>query len=282
MGTNGMIDLKDNEFRKISQLVYRLYGIHLSEKKKALVHGRLHKIVKDGGYDSFEEYYKAVTSGEPGDGLLALVNRITTNHTYFFREPDHFHFLNDVVLPRLIDASIKTGESEARIWCAGCATGEEAYSLAFLLKEKQERYDCIRFKILATDISTSALDRARAGVYPEEKIESIPAAYRGKYLVRRPGDTFAVKEDVKRMITFRRLNLVRESFPFVRKFHVVFCRNVMIYFDMETRKRLIAAFHRYMHESGLLFVGHSEYFYGADDLFSNLHPAVYEKKRRNG
>jgi chemotaxis protein methyltransferase CheR len=276
MSTEGIIKLEPEEFLLFSDLVYRLFGIHLSDKKKALVHGRLHGQVKKEGFDSFRDYYRAVIADESGRRLLALVDRITTGHTYFFRENAHFQYLKERVFPEL--ARNAGGDGEIRIWCAGCATGEEAYSLAITAKDFLTLNPHYRVRILATDISVSALARAEAGRYPPERTGALPEDLRRRYLRRVEGGAYAVRDEAKELVTFRRLNLMRESFPFARQFHVVFCRNVMIYFDAKTRNRLIAAIHHHMLEGGYLFVGHSEYFYGAEALFNSEHPAVYRKR----
>ena len=277
MCTEGLIRLENDEFLLLSDLVYRLFGIHLSDKKKALVHGRLHGLVRRAGFESFRDYYRAVIADESGESLLALVDRISTGHTYFFRERSHFDYLRERVLPDLAGAAGR--DDEIRIWCAGCSSGEEAYSLAFIVKDYQLFNPACRCRILATDISVSALERAAAGNYPAEKIRTLPEAYRRRYLRDDNQGGYSVRHEVRELVTFRRLNLMREEFPFAKRFHVVFCRNVMIYFDTETRNRLIGAFHRVIADAGYLFVGHSEYFYGAETLYTNESPAVYRKRR---
>ncbi len=275
MYSDGIVQLKDKEFRLISDLVYRAWGINLSDRKKELVHGRLHKIVKSEGYSSFEEYYKAVVGDRTGNGLLALIDRISTNHTFFFRESEHFEFLANRAIPALNEC--RDRENEIRIWCAGCASGEEAYSLAMVMNDYLSSNHSLSCRILATDISVSALERARAGVYSGEKLNSIPRKYHGQFRRNEAGES-VVRDELKKLVTFKRLNLMRDAFPFGKKFHIIFCRNVMIYFDVPTRERLLKAFHAYMSNDGFLFVGHSESLNRESALFESVFPSVYRKR----
>jgi chemotaxis protein methyltransferase CheR len=273
----GPVKLRDEEFDLISQLVYRTFGIHLTDKKKALVQGRLNSLVRSLGFPTFEAYYNSVLRDPTGGSLLALVDRISTNYTYFFRETAHFDFLNQTGLPEICQSAEKTGRRELRMWSAGSATGEEAYSLAMVLREylgsAYSRWDV---GVLGTDISLTALRQARQGVYPAEKIGKVPLRYK-KYLYRDTDGSYAVRDELKGMVLFKKLNLMQDSYPFKGKFHAVFCRNVMIYFDLETRKRLIERFHRYLHPGGFLFIGHAESLGRSHGLFEYVQPTVYRK-----
>jgi chemotaxis protein methyltransferase CheR len=269
----GIIELKENEFQLISRLVYDRFGINLTDKKKALVRGRLHSLVRQNGYASFEEYYDAVMNDESGTELLQLVDRISTNHSYFFREADHFDVLTQRILPDLIRQI--GSERKLRIWCAGCAAGEEPYTLAMVLDDFfGAEYSAWDIKILATDISNTALGKALEGVYPETKFAGLPANFK-KYVTKKDAEHVEVSPRIKSRVLFKALNLMRESYPFRGTFDIVFCRNVMIYFDLETRKNLLAKFHRYLSTGGYLFIGHSETLGRDTPLFSYVKPTVY-------
>lgn len=266
----GLIEITEKEFRRISELVYSRFGIHLTDKKKALVRGRLNSLIKGLGFSSFGEYYDALISDKTGDSLIPLIDKISTNHTYFFREKDHFDFLKKQVLPEV--------PRDLRLWCAGCATGEEAYTLAMLLRE--ESWGSENFKlpvILATDISLAALNTAFKGIYTAERIMQLPESYRNRCFKPLGGDQYQISRDLRRMILFKRLNLMDAAYPFKRKFHIVFCRNVMIYFDTNTKTELIKKIGRYMEEDGYLFIGHSESLGRDTPGFKYLRPAVYKR-----
>jgi len=277
----GIIRLSDKEFRMISELVYNRFGINLTDKKKALVRGRLNSLVKSQGFTNFKSYYQSVIEDPTEDSLLSLIDRISTNHSFFFREAEHFDVLTGRVLPKLcrvLEEQSTAGQpASLRIWCAGSAAGEEPYTLAMVLAEyfglKIERWD---IGLLATDISVSALRQAVDGSYPEQRVAGVPASYR-KYFSKTGPDRYDVKDKIKRMVLYKRLNLMREQYPFKGKFHVIFCRNVMIYFDPETKNKLVGRFHRYLHENGYLFIGHSETLGKDPGIYRYVQPTVYQK-----
>ncbi len=275
----GLIDISDNEFKQISELVYEKFGIHLTEKKRVLVRGRLNKLLRQMGYNNFESYYRSILEDPSGGGLLELVDRISTNHTYFFREKDHFDFLEKRVLPSIAQLLEAEGSKDLRLWCAGCATGEEAYTLAIVLAEFfGPRYFSDGPPILATDISRTALEKAMLGAYGKERIDQIPKGLLHKYFTLNEAGGYSVKESLKDLILFKRLNFKRESFPFRKKFHTIFCRNVMIYFDQPTKESLVKKFGDVLIDKGYLFIGHSETL-GRDNLnFQYIQPALYMKK----
>jgi chemotaxis protein methyltransferase CheR len=275
----GLIDIKEEEFRQISQLVYQRFGINLTEKKKVLVRGRLNKLLHQSNYHDFESYYNAIINDSSGKKLLELVDKISTNHTFFFRENEHFDFLKTKVLPKVSETLGGKKSHDLRLWCAGCATGEEAYTLAIVLSE----YFGGGFftdgpPILATDISLTALEKAALGAYAPERIETLPKAMLQKYFVPNSAGGFTVKDSLKNLIVYKRLNFMRESFPFKKRFHTIFCRNVMIYFDQPTKEDLVAKFARHLDEDGYFFIGHSESLGRNNPSFQYVQPAVYQKK----
>jgi chemotaxis protein methyltransferase CheR len=233
-------DLPDGLFRQFSRLVYDQCGINLHAGKKALLQARLNKRLRLTGIGSYEEYFKFITSSGNAGEFINFLDSVSTNLTYFFRESQHFDFL-DSVLPDLLARKQKERDLKIRVWSAGCSTGEEAYTLAMCVLAHLPdpmRWD---FKLLATDISTRALDIASRGVYSEEKVQKVPPAMRQLHF-RRRGENgrgeYEAAPHLKRIITFRRLNL-KEPYPFRGTFDFIFCRNVMIYFDKKTQETLV-------------------------------------------
>lgn len=274
----GLIDINPKEFRQIADLVYGRFGISLSEKKTVLVRGRLNSMIKGLGFTSFEDYYNHVISDSSGQALLSLVDKISTNHTYFFREADHFNVLIKAIIPEILSITGSKGYTDFRIWCAGCASGEEAYTLAMIAwEELMCRSGFSLPLILATDISLSALNTAARGVYPEERLKQMPDYYKKKYFKETEKGFYQVADKLKRAVLFKRLNLMNNVFPFKGKFDIVFCRNVMIYFDTETKDALIKKIGNYLRDWGYLFIGHSETLGRDNTGFRYVQPAVYKK-----
>jgi len=272
------ISITDKEFNLISALVYNKVGINLTEQKRAMVAGRLRKSMQRSGFSGFGEYYENVVNDKTGRELSNLVNCISTNHTFFYREEKHFEFFQNVALPNVVDYLRKQGSRDLRIWCAGCSSGEEAYVLTMLLLDFfGKEYGLWDAGLLATDISGRVLDIARQGIYATDRLNSLPQKYLNKYFARMPDGNYSVIDRVKKEIVFRRFNLMNDVFPFKESFHIIFCRNVMIYFDRPSRENLIEKFHRLMVPGGYLVIGHSESLGRDQNLFRYLHPAVYRK-----
>jgi chemotaxis protein methyltransferase CheR len=270
--------ISDKEFKQIRELVYSRFGINLTEQKKALVTGRLNKVLREGGFQSFQDYIDHVTKDESGKALSLLVDRISTNHTYFYREPDHFTFFEEQILPSLIQQQKSIGKKSIRIWIAGCSSGEESYMLAMLIREALgHEVSSWDIGLLATDISTVALGKAEAGIYRKENIIHLPAKLKNKYFKKISDEEFQVSEDLRKMVLHRRLNLMRKSFPFKGTFQAIFCRNVMIYFDQITRDDLLAKFAGVINPDGFFFIGHSETLGRSNTLFNYVMPAVYRR-----
>ena len=273
-----LIDITEEEFHLITRLVYDKFGINLTDQKKSLVVGRLNKVLKNLGLTSFREYYHYVTEEQSGQALSALVDKISTNHSFFFREKDHFDFLQSTILPTLALRK-KEGETQSlRIWSAGCAAGEEIYTIAMIVREflgqDLSGWDT---GLLATDISLAVLNEARKGVYVLDKIKEVTPQYRSKYFTLYEGEKAAVREDLKSMVLFKRMNLMRDKFPFKGKFQVIFCRNVMIYFDNATRLNLVNKLADFIEDGGYLFIGHSESLGRENGRLKYVRPAVYQK-----
>lgn len=268
--------LSNAEYRAIRDLVYSQTGIRLSENKRALIISRLQKLLRARGFHSFAQYYDHVMKDKSGEALSELVNRISTHHTFFYREKAHFDFFFQTVLPEL--SRILDRTRDIRIWCSGCATGEEPYTLIMLMMEYfGDAYGQWNAGLLATDIAAEVLEFARAGVYSQERIHRLPPRLKNKYFVSAGPERWAVRERVKKEVTFRRFNLINRRFPFKKPFHVIFCRNVMIYFDQATRQDLVARFYQATAPGGYLFIGHSESLDRSRSPYIYVLPAVYRK-----
>lgn len=273
-----MIQLKDDEFFQIKELVHKNFGIFLTEQKKNLVMTRLQKILATKGFPSFRDYYNYVVTDKSGSALSELANAISTNHTYFYREKDHFEFFKQTALPEIVNMNRVAGDNDVRIWCAGCSTGEEPYNLVMqMLEFFGMDYNNWRAGILATDISERALLIAKRGVYSKDRIVNLPEDYKRKYFKKISNDEFEVVDKLKQEVLYRRFNLMNPQFIFKKKFHSIFCRNVMIYFDEPTRIELVNKFYDLLVPGGYLFIGHSESLKRDTHKFNYVMPALYQK-----
>lgn len=240
---------------------------------------RLQKLLRSHGFLSFKQYYDYLRTDDTGQALNALINRVSTNHTFFFRESTHFDFFCTKVLPEIVAMMKRNNCRDLRIWCAGCSSGEEPYTLAMVMLEYfGQEYGMWDAGILATDISTRALNKAISGIYPADKINNVPFALKQRYFIHQGNGEWVITEKVKKEVTFRRFNLMNETFPFKKPFHVIFCRNVMIYFDQPTRDALVQKFYTQTVPGGYLFLGHSESIRTGKVPYEYIRPAVYRKK----
>lgn len=269
--------ITDKEFQLFRDIIFRETGISMSDKKRNLIVARLSKRLRVLNLNSFSEYYQYLNESDHADTEIGnLINRVTTNKTDFFREKHHFDFLMNEIFPGMIEAARKGGERRLRIWSAGCSSGEEPYSLAMCVNDafKDERgWD---LKILATDLDTDVLTKASHGVYNSQQVTPVPMGYLSKYFVR-THEGYTASPQLKAMISFRRLNLMDASFPMKRPFDIIFCRNVMIYFNEETKQELAKKYHSHLREKGYMFVGHSESLMYMKHLFRFLKHTVYQK-----
>jgi len=275
---NSLLAIGDTDFRWVTDLVYERFGIRMGEQKRPLVEARLQKRIRSMGLGSFSEYFSLLRADGTGAELSVLMNLLTTNHSYFWRESGHFAFLASEVLDGLRSSAGPGRQRELRIWSAGCAAGEEVYSIAMQVRDSlMPVLASVDIGILATDISAQVLEEARKGVYPETKLRELPRHYRQTYFESAGAEAWAVKPEIRNMILFKRLNLMRESFPFHGLFDVVFCRNVMIYFDAASRARLVRALHAVTKPGGYLFIGHSESLQREESPYEYVRPAIYRK-----
>ncbi|HWB53456.1 MAG TPA: protein-glutamate O-methyltransferase CheR [Tepidisphaeraceae bacterium] len=272
--------ITDADFQMVRNAVYEHCGISLNDEKKALVRARLAKQVRAGGFQSVDDYLRYALNDRNGDGFTSLIDSISTNLTSFFREKDHFNFLQEQALPAMLQRKRQTGESRLLAWSAACSSGEEPYSLGMTILEflAGQPPEPIRWepRLLATDISTRVLARARAGHYEQHHLANVPPDYRERYFNTISSDQCSVCPELRRLVQFRHLNLM-DAWPFKGPFDLIFCRNVMIYFDLETQQRLVDRFWNCLRTGGLLFTGHSESLTRVTHRFVNRRPSIYEK-----
>ncbi|MEO8369923.1 MAG: protein-glutamate O-methyltransferase CheR [Candidatus Solibacter sp.] len=264
--------LTPQEFEQIRQLAYRTFGLDLKPGKEELVSSRLRKLVCTGGFQRFQDYYRSVLQDHTGEQLRAMIDALATNHTSFLREPDHFRYLCEQVIPSLRE------REPVEVWCAACSTGEEVWTLSMALNEAAPHRD---IRISASDISNKALHFAQHASYPVDRCHALPRAWLGRYFAAqgRPPSAFQVGQPLRSQVTFRRINLL-DSYSWPRAFPIVFCRNVMIYFDQATQARVIEGLTRHLEPGGYLFVGHAESLTRVAHSLEFVSPAVYRKPGR--
>ncbi|WP_199619941.1 CheR family methyltransferase [Paenibacillus alkalitolerans] len=269
-----MFTISDQEYRQLSAFIEKHTGIHLGPRKKSLVQSRLQQTLEKRKLETFDQYYVFLTNDSTGAAMKELTEKLTTNHTYFMRERDHFAYLQHHVLPYL-EKSVSS--KDLRIWSAGCSYGQEPYTIAMIL---DDYFGANKFawdtKVLATDISPRVIEEAKLGVYKNEDVLQLPERWRSKHFQAYDGERTAVKQHIKQEVLYRPLNLIH-PFPFRQPFHVIFCRNVMIYFDEHVRADLLRRFYNSLLPGGYLFIGHSESLQREETSFRYVMPAVYRK-----
>ncbi len=270
-----MKDLTQKEFDMIREYIKKNFGINLADEKKSLIYSRLRIVLSEKGFSDFTEYFNYLINDKSGEAVIQFIDKVTTNHTFFMREVDHFEYFQKNVLPYI--EKTYASQRDFRLWCAGCSSGEEPYTLQMIMqdffKDKQPPWE---LSILATDISTNVLEKAIRGVYSKESVSTLPDKWVKAYFTP-AGNDFSIKDEIKKMIIFRKINLMDEKFPFKKPLQVIFCRNVMIYFDNETRIKLVEKFYNALAPGGYLFIGHSESLNRSDTKFDYIMPAVYRR-----
>jgi chemotaxis protein methyltransferase CheR len=269
------ISITEKEFRQIVDLMHDRYGINLSQKKNLIV-GRLQNHLHRSNFESFSEFYQYVLNDKSGEAVTLLLNKLTTNHTFFLREMEHFDYFKQTVLPHIV----KTEKSkDMRIWSAGCSSGEEPYSIAMIIADffgaNKNGWDT---KILATDISERVLSMAAQGKYLSENLEVLPKQWRQAYFKKVDAEYDQIIDKLRQEVIYRKFNLMEGTFPFRKKFHIIWCRNVMIYFDAQTKKALIDKFYDCTEQGGYLFIGHSESIARNDTKYKYVLPAIYRRE----
>jgi chemotaxis protein methyltransferase CheR len=264
-------------FRLFQNLIYKESGIFLATHKTSLLISRLNRRLHALGLSSLAEYHRLVARPEQQHERVLMIDCITTNETQFFREPHHFEFLAHQVFPRLIEQANSGARSKSvRIWSAGCSTGEEPYSLAMLLLKYFP--PAWNIEVLASDISTRVLEKARTGIYSMEKAEGIPKDFLRAFMLKGFADQegmVQVGPETRKLVRFLRVNLQEGSYPFIGLFDMIFCRNVLIYFDQDSKTRAIDGMLGHLSPAGLLFVGHSEALQQLTPRLKPVAPSVY-------
>jgi chemotaxis protein methyltransferase CheR len=269
----GEVRLSDADLSRIVRLVYERSGITLHSGKRALVLARLQKRLRTGGFATFSQYLEHVERDHTGAEITALLDAIATNHTSFFREPQHFEFLKTTVVAAL-------GPSQRlRVWSAACSSGEEPVTIAITLLDALDQQDKGRLRLLATDLSTKALAIASAGVYKMERVANIPLDTLRRHFQRGLGaqeGTARVAPHIRKLIEYRQLNFL-EATDLNERFDVIFCRNVMIYFDKDVQQKVVSLLERHLAPGGYLFISHSESLNGTTHGLRWVAPAVYQR-----
>ena len=268
-----MIYLKDDEFLEITSYIKKNYGVNLTNKRP-LIEGRLSNYISDLGFDNYRDYFNYAKKDTVHDEMTMLINKLTTNHTYFFRENDHFEFYRSTILP-WVDQTLKT--KDLRIWSAGCSSGQEPYTLAMItldyLGSKASEWD---HTILASDISNKVLTIAKNGIYSREELADVPHSWIQRYFQADDDQKFAVSDMLRKSVAFRNFNLL-SPFDFKKPFQTIFCRNVMIYFDIPTKNEIIQKFYDALLPGGYFLIGHSESLSSCDHQFKYIKPSIYQK-----
>lgn len=265
-----LLSITDREFSQFQSMIFEVAGISMSASKKPLVSGRLAKRVKHHGLDSYDAYFRMLMQGGSEAELQVAIDLLTTNETYFFREPKHFDFMRDKVLPN------RRPGKPFRLWSAASSSGEEPYSLAMLLSDVLGEAP---WEIVASDLSTRVLEKARSGVYPMERAEDIPKHYLSRFCLKGTGNqegNFMVSRELRGRVKFMQVNL-NESLPKLGEFDVIFLRNVMIYFNNETKRQVVGRMIPLLAPGGHLIVGHSESLNGVTEALKVVAPSVYRK-----
>lgn len=267
-----MIKLTDKEFTEFVEYMHSNYGIDLS-KKKVLIEGRLSNLIEKKGFKNFSDYIKDIKLNGK-DEITTLVNKLTTNYTYFYREEQHFEYITKIILP---NEEINNKTKTLNIWSAGCSSGEEPYTIAMVLddyfKLKAPQW---KINITASDISENVLLKAREGIYEEENIKKLPEHFKKRYFEKIDGDKYKVTKDIRKNIEFKTINLMG-NLGMKNKFDVIFCRNVMIYFNTDTKMKLINKFYEANKDDGYLLIGHAETIQRDKSKYNYIKPAIYKK-----
>ncbi len=276
---HSIVGMSSREFAGLSRFIYEQCGIKMPEAKKTMLEGRLQKRLRSLGMKNFTDYTDYLFSPQGYDQeLVQMIDLVTTNKTDFFREPDHFDYLRDRVLPEWRD---KYKSRRLQVWSAGCSTGQEPYTLAMVLQEFAGREAGFDYQILATDISTRVLEQAQKAIYTEAVLEPVPAVMKSKYLMKskdRQSGLARIVPELRAKIRFRRLNFLDDDFGLREPMDIIFCRNVIIYFDRPTQARLLQKFYGHLRPGGHIFMGHSETLSGLDVPLVSVAPTAYRKQ----
>jgi chemotaxis protein methyltransferase CheR len=281
MASDGLDHLSGRDFQRLARFIQDYSGIKMPVTKKTMVEGRLRKRVGAGGFASFNEYCRHLFDDGGMDAeCLALIDAVTTNKTEFFREPEHFRILVERALPSLLAERRAGPGTLVKVWSTASSIGAEPYTLAMVLADESRRGSRFRFSILGTDISTRVLKTASSGIYPEEMIAPVPMDMRKRYLLRSKNDQrglVRIVPELRRMVQFGRLNLMDESYPVDRGLDIIFCRNLLIYFDKPTQQAVLTRLCDHLRPGGYLFLGHSETLAGFGLPLQSIGTTVFRR-----
>ena len=272
------LEITEAEFQRLVKYMYDSYGINLSAKK-VLVQGRLGNMLSDRGFKNYDEYLDAVLADSTGAEVTTILNKLTTNHTFFMREPEHYTFLKDTILPYMVKVCEK--DHVLRIWSAACSSGEECYTTAMLLDQyfgnEKAKWDT---RILATDISQNVIGKAKAGIYSEDGMKGLSNEWKTRYFNNLGNGKYEICQGIKDEVIFKTFNLM-DPMPDKYKakpFDLIFCRNVMIYFDQPTKQALVNRFYDVVKPGGYFYIGHAESVSRSETKFDYIQPAIYRRR----
>jgi len=273
--------IKNSDFEMLRKLVYEKSGIRLTSEKKFMVEARLRKRIKELKFQTLDQYFRYLSQQlNNEEEIVSLLNVISTNKTDFYREPEHFKYLVNSILPEFMKSEKHTQGKAFKVWCAASSTGEEPYTLAFILKEFQQQKPSFRFDISASDISTKVLKEAFLGIYEKEKAEDIPYEIQQKYLLKgkdKRAGYVRISPEIRQLVKFFRLNLKDKVFEQEKDLDLIFCRNVLIYFDKDLQQEVIIKLSKHLKTGGYLITGHSETLSGMDTPVKRITSTIYQK-----
>ncbi len=274
------MEITEAEFQRLVKFMYDNFGINLSAKK-VLVQGRLGNMLKERGFTNYNDYIDTVLKDTTGAEVTTILNKLTTNHTFFMREPEHYTFMKETILPYMVETCAK--DHIIRIWSAACSSGEECYTTAMLIDQyfgpEKAKWDT---RILATDISQSVIAKAKAGIYQEEGMKGLSNEWKARYFNNLGGGKYEICQGIKDEVIFKTFNLM-DPMPDKYKskpFDLIFCRNVMIYFDQPTKQALVNRFYDVVKPGGYFFIGHAESVSRSETKFEYLKPAIYRRSEK--
>lgn len=274
------MEITDAEFQRLVKFMYDNFGINLAAKR-VLVQGRLGNMLRERNFKNYSEYLDAVMNDTTGAEVTTILNKLTTNHTFFMREPEHYTFMNDVVLPYM--KSVCT-DHVLRIWSAACSSGEEVYTMAMLIDQffgaEKAKWDT---RILATDISQNVIGKAKTGIYQEEGMKGLSNEWKTRYFNNLGNGNYEICQGIKDEVIFKTFNLMDPMPEKYKKnpFDLIFCRNVMIYFDQPTKQALVNRFYDVVKPGGYFFIGHAESVNRQETKFEYIKPAIYRRQENS-
>ncbi len=272
-------EMTNEDFRRLSEFIFKEYGIKMPEEKKTMLQSRLQKRLRELNIANFKDYVDYVFSKKgQEEEVIHMIDVVSTNKTDFFREPDHFEFLTNEVLPEFVQYN--PNRKTIKVWSAGCSSGEEPYTLSIVMSEFAEKNNGFDYTILGTDISSRILHQAQEAIYKEDKTDVIPLTFKKKYLLRskdRDKPTVRIVPELRKRITFQRLNFMDTTFSVGDYYDVIFCRNVLIYFNRETQEAVINKLCQKLRAGGYLFLGHSESITNMNVPVIRIKPTVFKR-----